>query len=119
MMGPTILIPGCRVWLPSEPDLVATLGVDIYGGQEAGLRGVGVDPSHGVQAPAVLGLKNFLLCQGLHRVTGALLFGHNERGDAEQALLGVQQASQDAAALHASPGVGLGIAACESVQDRK
>ena len=40
--------------------LIATLGVDINGGQEARLRGVGVYPAHGIQVAAVLGLKYLL-----------------------------------------------------------
>ena len=40
--------------------LIATLGVNVNGGQEARLRGMGVDPAHGIQVAAVLGLKYLL-----------------------------------------------------------
>ena len=40
--------------------LIATLGVDINGGQEARLRGVGVNPAHRVQIAAILGLEYLL-----------------------------------------------------------
>lgn len=89
-----------------EPDLVSALGVDIYRGQETCLSGVGVDPPHRVQTPAVLSLKDLLLSQGLHCVACALLFWHYQSCDAEQAPLGVKLASQNPAALYTPAGVG-------------
>ena len=45
--------------------LVATLGVHVNGGEEAGLGGVRVDPTQRVQRPLVLHVKYLLLVQRL------------------------------------------------------
>lgn len=57
--------PGSTARAPACPHLIAAVGVDVHGGEEAGLGGVRVDPAQRVQPPAVLRLKDVLLVQRL------------------------------------------------------
>ena len=72
----------------------------VDGGEEAGLRWVGVDPSHRIQAPTVLGLEDLLLSQRLDCIAGALLLWNDEGRNPEDPLIGVKLACQNSAALH-------------------
>ena len=82
--------------------LVPAVRVHVHRREEAGLRGVRVDPAQRVEPTRVLRLEDLLLPQRLHRVAGALLLGHDERGHRKHRVVGGQRARQDAARLDAA-----------------